>query len=287
MLPKPSLLLIEDDPFAQRLVAAVAERAGFAASSVATGEEALEIADRIPIDIIIVDLNLPDAEGLSVIEHLRKRLHLADVPFLVCSGNVNVDTVSAAARMGALQFVRKPLDLFELQRRLEGSLDKVPERWATLPRVMPRGGTSPRDLDERLKATRIRLAEVVALLYKGTAEPLAPAEQPGSDVATAEASPESRKNQTDGAVAHEAADAGVAVEERSEAATAEEPARLSGRSLEELVPGLRLAALDVGAVRLDRFLGALTNEASDAPTREELRVALKVELAAFDRRLAR
>jgi hypothetical protein len=43
----------------------------------------------------------------------------------------------------------------------------------------------------------------------------------------------------------------------------------------------------VGAVRLDRFLGALTNEASDAPTREELRVALKVELAAFDRRLAR
>jgi DNA-binding response OmpR family regulator len=290
MLPKPSLLLIEDDPFAQRLVAAVAERAGFAASSVATGEEALEIADRIPIDLIVVDLNLPDAEGLSVIEQLRKRLHLADVPFLVCSGNVNVDTISAAARMGALQFVRKPLDLFELQRRLEGSLGKVPERWATLPRVMPRGGTSPRDLDERLKATRIRLAEVVALLYKDTTEPLAPAEQPASDVATAEASPESpesRENQTDGAVAHEAADAGVAVEERGEAATAEEPVRLSGRSLEELLPGLRLAALDVGAVRLDRFLGALTNEASDAPTRKELRVALKVELAAFDRRLAR
>ncbi len=267
---KPQLLLIEDDPVASRLIAAVAERAGFAATTAATGEEALRKGDEIPIDICIVDLNLPDAQGLAVMEKLFERPHLADVPFLVCSGNVNVDTVSAAGRLGALQFIRKPLDLFELQRRLEGILPSVPVRWADVAGPVARGAPSPsrQDLLRRIALARGHLVELLRVLDPPKVEQPA---DPGIRMA---------QEALDEVLEKEAIAAGKPVPPKQ----AKPVPR--ARTEAELLPMLRLAALDTGAVRLERFLAILADAESSTAMRESMRIALHVELAAFDKRLA-
>lgn len=164
MLPRPSLLVIEDDAYAQRLLGAVAERAGFAVTSVSSGAAAEDAANRIPFDIIIVDLKLPDAEGLGLIERLRIKPQLMGVPFLVCTGNVTVDNIVEARRLGALEFIRKPIDLFELKRRLEKSLDLLTERWIQPAVSGRRTSANRRQETETLKRARTHLATAIELL---------------------------------------------------------------------------------------------------------------------------
>jgi CheY-like chemotaxis protein len=164
MLPRPSLLVIEDDTYAQRLVGAVAERAGFAVTSAGSGAAAEHAADRVPFDIIIADLMLPDVEGFDLIERLRGKPHLQGVPFLVCSGNVTVHNITEARRLGALQFIRKPIDMFELQRRLEKTQDVLTDRWI---QPEPSGRRTPqrRQQDaEVLARARASLGSAIELL---------------------------------------------------------------------------------------------------------------------------
>jgi DNA-binding response OmpR family regulator len=170
MLPRPSLLVIEDDPYAQRLLGAVGERAGFAVASVSTGAAAEDAANRIPFDIIIVDLKLPDAEGFELIERLRSKPQLTGVPFLVCTGNVTVDNVVEARRLGALEFIRKPIDLFELKRRLEKTLDLLTDRWIQPASAGQRTSSHRRQDTEAITLARTQLAAAIELLDHVSAE---------------------------------------------------------------------------------------------------------------------
>lgn len=164
MRPRPTLLVIEDDAIAKRLIEAVAVRAGFNAAAVSTGAAAAVAADSIPIDIIIVDLQLPDAGGFELIERLRARVQLAGVPFLVCTGNVTMENIIEARRLGALEFIRKPIDLYVLQRRLENSLDALTDRWIPGARAGLHTSQEYHQQADALRHTREGMAAAVALL---------------------------------------------------------------------------------------------------------------------------
>ena len=164
MRPRPTLLVIEDDAIAKRLIEAVAGRAGFHVSAVSTGAAAEAAADSVPIDIIIVDLQLPDAGGFELIERLRARVQLAGVPFLVCTGNVTMENIIEARRLGALEFIRKPIDLYVLQRRLENSLDALTDRWIPGARSGLHTSQEYHQQADALRHTRDGMAAAVALL---------------------------------------------------------------------------------------------------------------------------
>ncbi len=149
---------------ALRLIEAVAKRAGFNVQKAVTGAEAEAQADLAPIDFIIVDLHLPDSGGFPLIERLRGRVQLADVPFLVCTGDVTMENIVEARRLGALEFMRKPIDLFELQRRLEKCLDTLKDRWIPTGPAGLHTAHQYQQLADTLRETRDGMAAVVALL---------------------------------------------------------------------------------------------------------------------------
>ena len=164
MRTRPTLLVIEDEPLAQRVIDAVAKRAGFDVHKTCTGAEAEAAADSVPIDFIVVDLHLPDAKGFELIARLHGKVQLAGVPFVVCTGDVTTENVLEARQLGALEFMRKPIDLFQFQRRLEKCLDTLTDRWIPTERAGLQSSQHFHQQADALNAAREGMAAMMALL---------------------------------------------------------------------------------------------------------------------------
>jgi DNA-binding response OmpR family regulator len=70
------LLIVEDDEFVQQLLAAYLQNEGFKVSLAASGEEMLAILDKEPIHLVLLDLGLPDEDGLTLARQIRARSSL-------------------------------------------------------------------------------------------------------------------------------------------------------------------------------------------------------------------
>jgi two-component system KDP operon response regulator KdpE len=116
---KPTVLLIEDEPEIRRFLRATLLSHGYRLFEAGTGDEGLrEAAVRQP-DIIVLDLGLPDMEGLEVIRRLRE---WTAVPIIVLSARGQEQDKIAALDRGADDYVSKPFGVGELLARLRVSL---------------------------------------------------------------------------------------------------------------------------------------------------------------------
>ena len=116
------LLLVEDDDSIAEPLAEGLRREGFSVARAATGAEALEAA---PVDLVLLDLRLPDVDGLTVCRELRAR---SDVPIIVVSARgEEVDRV-IGLELGADDYLVKPFGLRELVARIRAVSRRVSER---------------------------------------------------------------------------------------------------------------------------------------------------------------
>ncbi|MEO8560632.1 MAG: response regulator transcription factor [bacterium] len=109
-------LLIEDDLSAALLSRQVLEREGFAVDLAQTGEEGLTLALVNDYDAVVLDLGLPDRNGLSVIQALRKEGRAT--PVIILTGTVDSAMTVRALDAGADDYVTKPLIVDEFRARL-------------------------------------------------------------------------------------------------------------------------------------------------------------------------
>jgi len=110
------LLLVEDDERLARGVAASLEAAGFSVDRLETGEDALQLAGAEPYAAIILDLGLPDLDGLDVLSRLRSRGGVTPVIILTARDMVD-DRINGLDR-GADDYMAKPFDPRELESRI-------------------------------------------------------------------------------------------------------------------------------------------------------------------------
>lgn len=105
-----SLLVVEDDPIQARLVAMAMEEEGYRIDFAITGEEALEKVKSTKPNIVILDLNLPDMDGLEIIERLKKPIIEESIRIVVYSSEDTNSTVLKALSMGASDYAFKKDD---------------------------------------------------------------------------------------------------------------------------------------------------------------------------------
>lgn len=118
-MSEPSIVLIEDDPQIRRFLRATLVAQGYRLFEVATGADALvEVASRQP-DVVIVDLGLPDMDGLLVIRRVRE---WSAVPIIVLSARGRETDKVAALDAGADDYVSKPFGADELLARIRVAL---------------------------------------------------------------------------------------------------------------------------------------------------------------------
>lgn len=139
------VLLVDDDLHIRRLLQGTLTRAGYRAIEATTAAEALDAARRERPDAILLDLGLPDRDGLEIVPLLRQ---LCAAPIVVVSAREATDQKVAALDLGAHDYVTKPFDSEEVLARLRATLrDRVEARGAA---ACVRAGDLSIDLANRM-----------------------------------------------------------------------------------------------------------------------------------------
>src|SRR5215208_3098101 len=121
-----SILIVDDERGIRDTLRAVMEDEGFVAEAVATGEECLEAVERRAYGCILLDVWLPGIDGLETLRQLREAG--SDAAVVIISGHGNIETAVRATKLGAFDFIEKPLSIEKTvlvvrnalrQRRLE------------------------------------------------------------------------------------------------------------------------------------------------------------------------
>ena len=113
--PKPTALVIDDELQMRRLLRVCLEAKGYRVSEAASGQEGITQAAQYPPDVVILDLGLPDMEGVTVLKRLRE---WTQVPVVVLSVRDREEEKIAALDNGADDYVTKPFSTGELLARL-------------------------------------------------------------------------------------------------------------------------------------------------------------------------
>ena len=111
----PAVLIIDDEPQMRRLLETILKADGYRVSEAATGEEGLTDAAQRQPDVVVLDLGLPDMDGVEVLRRLRQWSHM---PVLILSVRDTEEQKVAALDAGADDYVTKPFASAELLARL-------------------------------------------------------------------------------------------------------------------------------------------------------------------------
>lgn len=113
------VLIVEDDPHIRRLVRSALQRAGHEAIEAATAREGLSLVDIDKPDVVLLDLGLPDRDGIELIQPIRAR---SQATILVISAREDTAEKVAALDLGADDYLTKPFDTEELLARIRTAL---------------------------------------------------------------------------------------------------------------------------------------------------------------------
>ncbi|MCX5876660.1 MAG: response regulator [Deltaproteobacteria bacterium] len=118
----PRILVVDDEAAIRRLLATVLESSGFVVHLAENGSLGLAAAAAVRPDLILLDLGLPDLDGVEVIRRLRE---WSPAPIIVLSVREREDDKVAALDAGADDYLTKPFGVPELLARIRGSLRRV------------------------------------------------------------------------------------------------------------------------------------------------------------------
>jgi two-component system NtrC family response regulator len=119
----PHILVVDDDPVLRNLLARFYSDGGYAAVSVASGEEALEQLAQGNIDFVITDIQLPGMNGTELVAKMKE--HYPDVPVMAITGYSDIHIAIDVLKNGACDFVIKPFDLASVQESTRIALEKT------------------------------------------------------------------------------------------------------------------------------------------------------------------
>ncbi len=106
------LLLVDDEVEFLEPMKARLERRGIACATAASGAEALAILGSSPVDCAVVDVKMPEMDGLELLRRLR-RLYPA-VPVILLTGHASAELGVKGMELGAFEYLLKPIELDEL-----------------------------------------------------------------------------------------------------------------------------------------------------------------------------
>ena len=115
------ILIIDDEAPIRRTLREILEYEKYNVEEAADGIEGLEKISNDKYDLILCDIKMPGKDGIEVLEEAMK---LTDTPVVMISGHGNIETAVEAIKMGAFDYIAKPLDLNRLLITLRNAMDK-------------------------------------------------------------------------------------------------------------------------------------------------------------------
>src|SRR5690606_24346356 len=120
--PQPCVLLVDDDDDLREVIAEHLTREGFVVAQAPTGADALDRLKGFAYDGLVIDLKLPDADGLDILDAAMTRY--PEVVAVVMTGFGGVEEAVSAIKRGAIDFFIKPVQLAQLSRVLAAAINE-------------------------------------------------------------------------------------------------------------------------------------------------------------------
>jgi two-component system nitrogen regulation response regulator NtrX len=118
-----SILIVDDESGIRESLGALLRDEGYEIDASASGEECLEQLERRPFDLVLLDVWLPKMDGLTTLERIQERKAAPAV--IMISGHGNIETAVRATKLGAFDFVEKPLSLDKIVLVVRNALEYV------------------------------------------------------------------------------------------------------------------------------------------------------------------
>ena len=169
------IVMVEDDPDLCQSLAPAIEKEGYEVVVYKTGREGLDGIFNHPPDLVLLDLNLPDLDGLSVCRELRATAAVRDLPIIMLTARVDESDRVLGLDLGADDYITKPFSLRELKSRIRALLRRraldggVPEDEYRDSRLLVRRG--PMDVTIDGAEVRLTMREFELLWYLITSRP--------------------------------------------------------------------------------------------------------------------
>ena len=122
-----TILVVDDDAGCGRLLTALIRRLGHEAEYMPNGTRALAWLSEHPADLVLLDVMMPDMDGIEVLQRLRQDPHTSDVPVVIFSALADPQVRQQAREQGAADYwLKASLNFHDLERRLEAYLPHEP-----------------------------------------------------------------------------------------------------------------------------------------------------------------
>ncbi len=112
------ILIVEDDPDARKVLSLILKLDGFEVSTVAGGQEAIEVLQASVPDLVLLDVMMPVVDGYQVCRWMRSHSATASVPVVMLSGRADPESVARGLEAGADEYLAKPIKPSHLTRQL-------------------------------------------------------------------------------------------------------------------------------------------------------------------------
>src|SRR4051794_37255358 len=132
------VLIVDDQAMMLKLMAYPLEQEGYTIVTAMTGVEALQKIQSEQPDLVILDVMLPDTNGIEVTKRIRQVLHLTDLPIIILSGQTELAAKIQGLESGADEYVTKPVDPKEMAVRVRTLLARTQRLRQVV--VTPTGG---------------------------------------------------------------------------------------------------------------------------------------------------
>lgn len=115
----PGILIVDDDEAAAKLLHLNLSRRGYRVITTSDGEQALHVLKRHPVDLILLDVTLPGADGITVCQRIQL---ISQSPIFMLSARAEERYRRAALNAGAADYIVKPFDWLGLLERIDAML---------------------------------------------------------------------------------------------------------------------------------------------------------------------
>lgn len=139
---KPYIIVVDDEPDICASVKDILEDEGYAVAVAENGEVARHLVRQRPPDMVLLDIWMPDIDGISLLKEFSGDMAMT-APVIMMSGHGNVETAVEATRLGAKDFIEKPLSLAKLLHTVEHTLVEAKDAAPSHPRRVPMQAIAP------------------------------------------------------------------------------------------------------------------------------------------------
>jgi two-component system, NtrC family, nitrogen regulation response regulator NtrX len=130
------VLVVDDEADIRALIKDILSDEGYAVTNAGNAAEARDARQQGKFDLVLLDIWMPDTDGITLLREWSEKGDL-DCPVVIMSGHGTVDTAVEATRLGAFDFVEKPLSIAKLLRTVERAIEAAKRQATTARRLLP------------------------------------------------------------------------------------------------------------------------------------------------------